>query len=118
MALYLHYDLVDMILENVDTQLSLLNTSTFSKLIANETNSLRISIQYPNDKNFKGTKGLNFTILVSPEEYHYALYLIDFWKSLMKPFIKANKDIFENLSPAFSRLFTFTGTVTSWMCGN
>jgi len=121
MALYLQHDMVDSILYNVAEQMTSINSSmTFNASNASdETTFLRVPVQYLKDKNFLNTQGLNFTILISNSaELDYARYLIGFWTNVIKPFIEANKNVFDNLPPTYSRLFTFTGSVTNGMCGN
>lgn len=108
MALYLQHDLVDFILDKIAMKMPSNN------LIVS---MVRVPIQYLKDENFKNTKGLNFTILIRDSgELAHARHLLQLWTRVIKPFVEANKSVFDNLT--FSRLFAFSGPVTNWMCGN
>ena len=112
MTLYAQYDLVDLILDKIAV---LISPAEQRQILSN---IIRVPIQYMNDQNFKQTKGLNFTIVIADmEDLVYARHLIRLWRGVIKPFIGQNTNVFDT-KLTFNRLFFFTGTVTSGMCGN
>lgn len=109
-AFYPQYELVDYITEQIAIQISSVNSSV------NGSSIIRVPVHHFQGFNVTWYK-LNFTILISnSEELAYAKYLIELWKSVIKPFVRANKNAFDNLT--FSRLFFFEPTATPGKVGN
>ena len=109
-ALYVGHDLVDIILNTIEKYIR--KSTQLTKNL-----NLRVPVKYLKDTTL-GTHGLNFTILISStKEIEYARYLLHFWKSVINPFLIENKHVFSTLPGAFNRLFSLTGSSTSWYCG-
>ena len=105
MGIYLNHELFEAVIERF------LNSTN------NQTGgNYSFNVDYPNDINFKGDRGLNFNVVVKNEaEHRYAKYLKEFYYEKIRPFLVSNN--LSALPSQFNRFFLLTGESTTWMCG-
>ena len=114
MAFYPSYELIEAILDKTAKYIFLATEATSTS--RTEPSILRVPIYHLQDGDLKEPE-LQLTIVISNDvEMAYARHLIELWTSVIKPFVGANKNAFDNLS--FSRLFMFASIVTPNVCGN
>jgi len=103
MGVYMKQTTMDLIFDQID------------KLTNFSTSSIRIY-----DKNelnyYKQILDFNITIN-SIQDYEYAKYLYDVYKTVLKPFYMKNKDKLKQIPESYNRLFYLLGPSTTWFCG-
>ena len=107
MGMYLNHELFEAVIE---TFLNSSNNQT------KEKGNYSFNVDYPNDINFKGDRGLNFNVVIKNEvEYNYANYLKEFYYKTIRLFLQSNN--LSSLPEQFNRFFLLTGDSTTWMRG-